>query len=596
MFDTLKDVYALLPKDRQRQLIGLGLAMFVMGFIELGLAGAISLLGVALADPSSLEKIRLLGVVFKLLPPLVEGISPQIHMLIGVLVLVCIATIVKNIALAIMTYWQGVVAHRVGWDISVKIFDNYVSAPYTWHTQENPGELANYLEWRISVSNFFLGVLQAISQAGIMLFLMLGAFIIAPMVSLLLYGVSGGAAYAIYKFTQRKARDAGAAIAELSVGRSRVAHAALHGIREVQIYNQQNSFTNSYLKFADPTVKASAMQSIYPPMPHWWLESTGMFLLLCAVMLMVTRGESVGAITGTLTLMAAVSWRLLPALNKTVGGVLLMKSHVASTAWLLQKYLVLPRVTKLKEPCSFSKSFELRKITFFYPEQVDPALQDVDISVPKGSMVGLIGLSGAGKSTVVGILTGLLTPSSGEICIDNERVQVGPGFLKLGYVPQSPYIIDATLAENVAFADWAEQVDEKRVLQCCRMAAMDFLDDLPNGIHTVLGDRGVRLSGGQVQRVAIARALYGKPDILLFDEATSALDGAAETSIQNTILSLRNDMTVVVVAHRLSTVESCDSLYWMQHGQVFKSGSTKDVLPEYEKFLQEHSIKGDYNV
>ena len=570
--------------------------MFVMGFIELGLAGAISLLGVALADPSSLEKIRLLGVVFKLLPPLVEGISPQIHMLIGVLVLVCIATIVKNITLAIMTYWQGVVAHRVGWDISVKIFDNYVSAPYTWHTQENPGELANYLEWRVSVSNYFTGILQSISQAGIMFFLMVGAFIIAPTVSLLLYGVSGCVSLCIYKFTQRKARDIGAAIGELSVGRSRVAHAALHGIREVQIYNQQTSFIRSYKKFAAPSVKASAMQGIYPPMPHWWLETTGMFLLLCAVLLMAMRGEGVGSVTGTLTLMAAVSWRLLPALNKTVGGVLLMKGNVASTAWLLQRYLQLPRIKSYSKPYSFDESFELRKIIFSYPDQQEPALKKITISIHKGSMVGLVGLSGAGKSTVVGILTGLLAPSSGGIYVDGELVQAGPGFLKIGYVPQSPYIIDATLAENVAFADWSEKVDEERVLQCCRMAAMDFLDDLPSGIHTVLGDRGVRLSGGQVQRVAIARALYGKPDILLFDEATSALDGAAETSIQNTILGLRNDMTVVVVAHRLSTVESCDSLYWMQHGQVFKSGSTKDVLPEYEKFLHEHSIKGDYNV
>lgn len=596
MLDTLQKIYALLPKERQKQLIWLGLAMFAMGFIELGLAGAISLLGVALADPGSLEKINLLWKMCKFVPPVGAGMSQQIHILICVLVLVCVATIAKNIALAIMTYWQGVVSQRVGWDISVKIFENYVSAPYTWHTQENPGELANYLEWRTSVSNFFLGVLQGVSQAGIMFFLMLGAFVIAPTVSLLLYGVSGCVSLCIYKFAQRRARDVGAAIGELSVGRSRVAHAALHGVREVQIYNQQSSFIRSYKKFAAPTVKASALQSIYPPMPHWWLESTGMFLLLCAVLLMTVRGESIGNITGTLTLMAAVSWRLLPALNKTVGGVLLMKGNVASTAWLLQRYLLLPRVQRCSEPHPFHESFELRQIVFSYPDQAEPALQEITISIRKGSMVGLVGLSGAGKSTVVGILTGLLAPSSGGVYVDNELVHAGPGFLKIGYVPQSPYIVDATLAENVAFADWSEKVDEDRVLQCCRMAAMDFLSDLPKGIHTVLGDRGVRLSGGQVQRVAIARALYGKPDILLFDEATSALDGAAETSIQNTILTLRNDMTVVVVAHRLSTVESCDTLYWMQHGQVFKSGSTNDVLPEYEKFLQEHSIKGDFNV
>ena len=588
MLATSRKFYAQLPQHRQRQLIWLGFAMFAMGFIELGLAGSISLLGVALADPASLNNIDLLREVFKFFPTIGSEMPQQIQMLFFVLILVCTATVIKNLAIGFMTYWQCLVAQEVAWDISLKIFNNYIAAPYIWHTQNNPGELFNYLNWRIQSSTFFTGLLQSLSQAGIMLFLLVGAFTLAPAVSVLLYGVSACVALLIYKMAQRRARDAGARTGELSEISSRVAHAALHGIREVKIYNQKLAFIQSYQSLARPTALAAAKQGVFPPLPQWWLESTGMLLLLCGVLLMVVMGDSVASITGTLTLMAAVSWRLLPALNKTVGGVLMMKAHITPVSILLRKCLSIPDLQGETSTLPFHHSLDLQHIDFTYPDSCKPSLRDINITIPKRSMVGFVGLSGAGKSTLVSILTGLVVPTSGKILVDGKEVHASPGFLKIGYVPQNPYILDATLAENVAFADWGKGPDQKRVLECCKLAAMDFLEDLPQGIHTVMGDRGVRLSGGQVQRVAIARALYDTPDLLLFDEATSALDGATEAAIQSTILSLRDNMTIVIVAHRLSTVEACSHLYWLQDGQVVKQGNAAQVLPEYQNFLKKH--------
>ena len=161
----------------------------------------------------------------------------------------------------------------------------------------------------------------------------------------------------------------------------------------------------------------------------------------------------------------------------------------------------------------------------------------------------------------------------------------------IGYVPQTPFLLNASIAENVAFSQWGGKIDRERVLRCCRMAAMDFLDELPEGMDTVIGERGVRLSGGQVQRVAIARALYEEPQMILFDEATSALDGASEQAIQNTINSLSGQVTMVVVAHRLTTVEKCDYIYWIQDGRMNKRGSPDIVLPEYEEFLKKRSVQ-----
>ena len=207
-------------------------------------------------------------------------------------------------------------------------------------------------------------------------------------------------------------------------------------------------------------------------------------------------------------------------------------------------------------------------------------------------MVGIIGSSGAGKSTVVGLLTGLLAPTAGKLMVDGQELDEAHriGWLRsLGYVPQAPFLLNATIAENIAFSQWGEPVDRARVDKCCRMAAMDFVADLPEGLDTVIGERGVRLSGGQVQRVAIARALYENPQLILFDEATSALDGASEQAIQHTIESLGSQATLVIVAHRLTTVKNCDDLYWLGQGTVLMHGKPDEVLPAYEKYLEERA-------
>ncbi len=206
----------------------------------------------------------------------------------------------------------------------------------------------------------------------------------------------------------------------------------------------------------------------------------------------------------------------------------------------------------------------------------------------KGSMVGIIGPSGAGKSTLVGILTGLLSPDSGCVSVDDvplDAVRSAGWSVQIGYVPQTPFLLNASLADNVAFSRWGEAIDRDRVSACCRMAAIDFLDQLPEGLDTLLGERGTRLSGGQLQRVAIARALYSGPACIIFDEATSSLDGAAEAAIQRTINGLRDQMTLIVIAHRLSTVEMCDTVYWLEGGAVVDSGPAEVIVPAYRQAL-----------
>ena len=315
-------------------------------------------------------------------------------------------------------------------------------------------------------------------------------------------------------------------------------------------------------------------------------------MLLVTVLLLRWQDASLARVSATLALLAAVAWRLLPIMNRVVQGLLQMQQMLPMVEPILQKVQeveALPLPAAEERPCPLRKEIRFEHVGFRYPNTSaghKNALQDISLRIPKGSMIGLIGPSGAGKSTIVSLLTGLYTPSSGRILVDGQELDdsLRSGWMRgIGYVPQSPFLLNGSLAENIAFSQWGQKIDRQRVEECCRMAAMDFLDDLEDGIDTIIGERGVRLSGGQLQRVSIARALYGRPQLMIFDEATSALDGATEQAIQKTIEGLRKHMTIVIIAHRLTTVEKCDWLYLIDNGNV-KSGSTPShILSLYIK-------------
>lgn len=589
--EILKAIFLHTPLTRQRQVVRFAIIMGVVSCLELALAGVISLLGVALSSPEQILKLPVVGSYLARLVVILSA-PPVIGTIVVVLFLVSIATLAKNIGTAYITYRQQYISQAVSWDLRTRIFHNYLYAPYIWHSRQNTAELQSYLLWGAHISSFFLYSLASITQVCIVFVLLLGAFVAAPIASLLLFGLCGGVGFLIYKSTQKKAHSVGKINSQLDMQNEKVSHFALQGMREVQIYNQREAFDQEYASFAQPKAHISAQQSIYPGLPQWILETLGIIILFVIVLVLWQQDKSVASITGTLTLMAGISWRLLPSMNKLMGSILSIKNSLAPTQKLITMLTRVPEADLASEAHGFTQGIVLDSISFSYEDSSKKVLDNITLGIEKGSMVGLVGLSGSGKSTLVSIITGLLSPTHGEIFIDSAPIIPKAGYLKIGYVPQNPYILDASLAQNVAFCDWGKGVDENRLVECCRLAAMDFLQDLPDGIHTILGDRGMRLSGGQVQRVAIARALYSNPDILLFDEATSALDDATEAEIQKTILSLRQKLTIVIVAHRLSTVEECDSVYWLHEGKLQSVHENEDkILEQYKKFLNENIIK-----
>jgi ABC-type bacteriocin/lantibiotic exporter with double-glycine peptidase domain len=235
---------------------------------------------------------------------------------------------------------------------------------------------------------------------------------------------------------------------------------------------------------------------------------------------------------------------------------------------------------------TFENRISLHQVCFRYAGSQVDSLHNLTFDIPIGQKIGVIGPSGAGKSTLVGVLSGLLYPRRGTILVDGTPLDPGraAAFAQLiGYVPQQPFLFAGTLAENVAFSSWGRPWDKQRVMEACQRAAVDFITTHPDGVNQRIGENGAGLSGGQAQRISIARALYCRPKLLIFDEATSALDQANENHIQNTIDSLANEVTCVIIAHRLTTVENCDSIIWVDNGHLVMHDKTNIVLEKYKK-------------
>ncbi len=587
---TIRRLHAMTTKRSRRQFFMLCLLNAGMVLLEMAVAGSISLLGVAMASPASLADVAFLSHLQQRLP-IMAHIPPALRTLICVMALVVLATVCKNLLLARLTWQQNAFAQTVAWQAGTRLFEKMLHAPYIWHIEQNSAELTTLLGWKNHIANYLVNVLTLLIQFFVTVCLLATALYLSPLMSLFLFSTISVAAGAIYKITRSQAYTCGQKLQQYDLHTARVSLQGLQGIKEILIADKQEEFLKAYTINTKSYINTASIQAIFAPLPIFVLESLGMLLLFAVVIILSYQEASVAEVSGTLTLLAGISWRLLPAANKGLGSLLALKSLQPIVEQVLNKLENTPAIQSAdhRTPTAFINCLELQNINFIYPNAKHFTLRNVSLCIPRKKMIGLIGLSGSGKSTLTNIITGLLQSTSGRILLDGSPWNRERQRLSLGYVPQQQYLLDVSLTDNVAFHIQKGDVDESRVRHCCHMAAMDFISDLPDGFKTILGERGVRLSGGQIQRVGIARALYTNPSLLIFDEATSALDGATEQAIQHTIESLREYITMLVIAHRLTTVQNCDYIYWIDNGCVCLEGTPEKVLPVYSSFLQTHA-------
>ena len=599
---SLRSLLPLVPaREKKRFILLIALALF-MSVIELALTGMVALLAATFGSPEAvLNKNPVLwlrtymGISFGQDPRLLA-----LAVLSGILLII----VSKNIFAVLQQKHASCFSEQTALAARMHIFRFYQRAPYLWVMQRGVAELGFGIRALSMLAATLTLVLQIFSNSLTLVILFIGLISVSPLPSLLFLSVLGLGGTLVIKLTRKFIDRASSAVYSADHKITRITHLALHGLKEMRIYGRENFLFSTYKAQLDDGCTAKVKQQTTCRYPACGTEILGFCTLVAVMCLLVfVMDASIARISGIMGFMAATAWRGLPMMNRLADSLSAVRGnlpylHKASELIALEASLA-PKLLALPEAaCSlpFARDIVLDGVCFRYPQATELAMDNISLCIPAGSMVGIVGLSGAGKSTLVNVLTGLIPPEAGQLRVDGTPVtkdNSASWLRNIGYVAQSPYILDASLAENVALSRWGEEIDRERVIECCRMAALDFLDDLEKGIDTLLGERGTRLSGGQAQRIAIARALYSEPALIIFDEATSSLDIKNEKAIHETILSLRDTVTMVIIAHRLSSIEGCDKLVWLKKGRVHAVGCMGDVLPEYKATLEQSESLAD---
>lgn len=530
-------------------------------------------------------------------------LNDQRYLAFALLIALWAAMMLKNVTNMLQAYMGAIFAENCSRKLTLRIMRFFLQAPWHWHLSKGVVDLGFTFASTQQIGTLLTTISQAIANASVILFLFVGLLVAAPGLSLGLFAVAGLSALCIVHGIKRYFDKLNRTIYARQLELNRANYFALHGMKEARLHRREDAIYEDYSTRSQGLMQANALRTALSRLPVALIETIAFLMLpLMMYVLLEIQGASMTKVVAIMGFLAGAAWRVLPAVNRLVDNAMLLRTFTPylnnvldrlQEEHTLREQIIAPKANAC---LPFEHELRLHEISYTYPKGTAPALADISITIPKGNMVGIVGLSGAGKSTLVALLTGLLQPSQGDITVDG--ISLSPDLhaawrAKLGYVPQSPFIFNDTIAANIALSDWGGTIDRERVHECCKLAALDFVADLEDGIDSLVGDRGMRLSGGQTQRLAIARALYDKPEVLIFDEATSSLDMQNERAIHETVLQLRSNITMVIIAHRLSTVEECDSIVWLDKGMIKAQGDAYEILGGYQNTMQTIAPQND---
>jgi len=560
-------------------------AMVLLGIMFIGMM--LETIGIGLVIPVlTLMTQGDLAIKYPALAPWLDRIgNPSQEQLVvgGVLTMVGAYTI-KAIFLAFLAWMQTRFAYGFQIELSQKLFAGYLRQPYTFHLQRNSAQLIrNTINQVNSITGVALQGLILLTEILVLLGISGMLLAVETRGALLVVGVLVSAGWGFNRFTRKHLLRWGEAY-QLHEG-LRIQHLqqGLGGVKDVKLLGREEEFLAQYEFHNTGSARVSRFQATVQALPRLWLELLAVTGLAVLVLVMVGQGKPLSSLLPTLGLFAAAAFRLMPSVNRILGAAQSVRYNlpVIDTLYGEIRLLAASPLPRQYQPLLLKKALTINHVSFNYPTAKVQALHGVSLSISQGMSVGFIGGSGAGKSTLVDTMLGLLAPDSGTVEVDGVDIQTNlRGWQdQIGYVPQFIYLTDDTLRRNVAFGLPSGQIDEAAVWRAVRAAQLEqFVNELPQGLDTLVGERGVRLSGGQRQRIGIARALYHDPSVLVLDEATSSLDAQTERGIMDAVRALRGDKTVLIVAHRLSTVEQCDRIFRLERGQVVEEGEAAKVL------------------
>lgn len=562
----------ILDRRQKRNLIILLFLIAIGAFLEMvGVSAVLPLVNLVM-QPEVIETNQWLRLAGELL-----GITSPNQFIIWMSVALIVIYIIKNLYLILMYSLQYRFTYNNQRRIAKRLMECYMRQDYTYHLYKSSAELMRNIN--TDVPQFFTTLLNALQLAtelltciALVFFLALQDFMTTLCVVLITF-ISLCVFYAIFKnYTMvlgKKSRLMSGKLNQCMLQ-------AFQGIKETKVFNKENYFIEQYDKSYRLFSRYFSKQGLVGIIPKPIIESVCICGLLAVLSVRISIGGNMESFVPMLSVFAMASFRMLPAFNRItsyMNAIMFNKASVDAVYEDLREVEGLLRHAEKEEADTtvfdLKQGITVNSVTFRYPDSQKPVLLNASLEIPKYSSIALIGQSGAGKTTLADIIMGLLKPESGNIQADGIDIgqHVKAWHRSLGYIPQTIYLIDDTIANNIAYGD--ENIDEEQLNKAVHDAQLEtFIRELPEGLNTVVGEQGVRLSGGQRQRIGIARALYRNPSILVLDEATSALDNETEQAVMESINSLQGKKTMVIIAHRLTTIKNCDRIYEIKDGRA----------------------------
>lgn len=579
---ALRTVVRCLPRRLRVELAFLPILMVAAAFAEMASIGAMVPLLAVLVDPALLLQRPWAAKLLAFLD-VTDANSLRWRLTLAFAAVALIANAIRMALVHATCTVNFGIAHRIG----AELFQRTLHQPYEVHVATNSSEVIANLSRVDNVVWIILAILNTCSAAVMSLFIVASLLAIdALMATVALVGF--GAIFALSSLlTHRRLNDNSHVINSAYGARVQCVQEGLGAIRDVLLDHSQQVFVRRYTDVDQRFRQAQASNSVIAAQPRFIVEALGMVLIAFLAYYLTSAQGGVGAVIPALGALALGAQRLLPLLQQLYQGWALIKSqnHLILEVTRPLERPVADRLASDAPPLPFEREIRFERVGFRYQPHLPPVLQEIDLTIPRGSRIGICGPTGSGKSTAMDLLLGLLQPTDGRITVDGIAL-AGAERLRwqrnIAHVPQAIFLADASFAENIAFACPREQIDRTRVLEAARQAQIhEFIESTPSGYDTRVGERGVRLSGGQRQRVAIARALYKQAKVLVFDEATSALDSETEAEVMRAIESLGRELTIVLIAHRTTTLRNCDLVYRLDKGKLVNAGTYQALFPAH---------------
>lgn len=606
MKNIWKAIALLTSRERKFGAIVLMLVMGMALLEAIGIASVMPFLAL-LGDPQILDTNTILKAFYNRAQGF--GINTPTDFLILLGIGAFVVTIFSAAYRAATQYTMSRYVEMLRHSISVRLLETYLQQPYTFFLKHHSGDLSKTVlsETDQLINTIFHPAYNMLAYSLVLISMTTLLIVVNPWLALLTATLLGGFYAVIFSTLMSRLADLGKKMVIANKDRFMAAGEAFGGIKDIKLLGREQSYLSRFYHPSRQFATTQARYQIFSQVPHYLVEAVifGTMLLFTIILLIHSGGLNNGAlgqILPVLGLYALAAYRLKPALQQIYQG---LASLRYGQAVINNIYTSLhpdktraPMPHQNPAPLRAHHSIALHQLSYFYPDTTKPALLDLNLEIPVGSSVGLVGSTGAGKTTLVDIILGLLEPTQGKIVVDGAPVthkHLRAWQRSLGYVPQEIFLTDTSVAENIALGVPPAQIDQQQVEHCARLAQVhDFImQNMPTQYATLVGERGVRLSGGQRQRIGIARALYRNPDVLVFDEATSALDTITEQAVMDAIDTLAHQKTIILIAHRLSTVKNCDQIVLLEQGKVQATGRFDTLIDSNDQFrlLNNHHIK-----